>query len=208
MINDGSTDNSLEICFKYKKIDKRIILINNKNYGVSYSRNEGLNIATGKYVVFVDSDDTIDENYIFELVNANKEDFYNIVIINFNDVFIENNKKIVKSNKIDINSLSGKFFDDYYYIRSILYSPWGKLFERSIIKKNNIRFPVEINLGEDYVFNMQYYKFVKQYKYVNKYMYNYFHRKKRSLSKEYTINNFEKQIEIIKKEKSFWNYIM
>lgn len=204
LINDGSTDNSLKICYKYKKIDKRIILIDNKNHGVSYSRNKGIDVATGKYIVFIDSDDTIDKNYISELANVNKEDFYDIVMVNFKDVFIENDKKRVEYNNIDVNSLSGKFFNDYYYIKSIVRSPWGKLFKRDIIEKNNIKFPVEISLGEDYVFNMQYYRFVKQYRYVNKYLYNYFHRNRKCLSKGYTIDSFDKQIEIIKKQKEFF----
>lgn len=204
LINDGSTDNSLEICYKYKKIDKRIILIDNKNHGVSYSRNKGIDVATGKYMVFVDSDDTIDKNYIFELVNANKDNFYDIVMVNFKDVFIKNDEKKVEYNNINANLLSGRFFDDYYYIKSIVRSPWGKLFKRDIIEKNNIKFPVEISLGEDYVFNMQYYRFVKHYRYVNKHLYNYFHRNRKCLSKGYTIDSFDKQIEIIKKQKAFF----
>ena len=204
LINDGSTDNSLEICYKYKKIDKRIILIDNKNHGVSYSRNKGIDVATGKYIVFVDSDDTIDKNYIFELVNANKDNFYDIVMVNFKDVFIKNDEKKVEYNNINVNLLSVRFFDDYYYIKSIVRSPWGKLFKRDIIEKNNIKFPVEISLGEDYVFNMQYYRFVKHYRYVNKHLYNYFHRNRKCLSKGYTIDSFDKQIEIIKKQKEFF----
>lgn len=204
LVNDGSIDNSLKICYKYKKIDDRIIVINNKNCGVSCSRNKGIDISTGKYIVFVDSDDTIDKNYIFELVNANKEDFYDIVITNFKNVFIKNDRKEIKYNIIDVNLLSGKFFDDYYYIKSAIGTSWGKLFKRNIIEKNNIRFPVEISLGEDYVFNMQYYKFVKQYNYINKYLYNYFHRKRSSLSKRHTIDSFEGYIKVIKKERDLF----
>lgn len=210
LINDGSTDNSLKICYEYEKIDERIIVINNRNHGVSYSRNKGIDIATGKYIVFVDSDDIVDKNYIFELVNANKEDDYDIVVSNFKNVFIgddKQNKSTIKYNIIDINLLNGKFFDDYYYIKSVLTTPWGKLFKRKIINKNNIRFPVEISSGEDYIFNMQYYKFVKQYKYINVYLYIYFHRKRKSLSRQFTVNNFKKQIEVIKKEKELFKLL-
>lgn len=208
LIDDNSKDNSWLICKKFAKKDSRIkILKNRKNKGVSYSRNKGLNIATGKYIVFVDSDDTVDKNYIFELVNANKEDFYDIIVANFKNVFIENNKQnksIVKYNEISTNSLSGKFFDDYYYIKSVLTPPWGKLFKRKIIEENNIKFPIEISSGEDYIFNMQYYMFVKQYKYIDMYLYNYFHRDIKSLSKQFTVNNFKNQIKIVKKEKEFF----
>ena len=60
LINDGSTDGSLSICQKYEKIDKRIRVINKENGGVSSCRNCGIELATGSYLTFVDSDDYID----------------------------------------------------------------------------------------------------------------------------------------------------
>ena len=59
LVNDGSTDKSSHICNYYKKIDSRIKLINKKNGGVSSARNKGLEVAIGKYIGFVDSDDYI-----------------------------------------------------------------------------------------------------------------------------------------------------
>lgn len=208
LIDDNSKDNSLEICKAFSEKDDRIRIIkNDKNKGVSYSRNRGIDIATGKYIVFIDSDDTVDKNYIFELINANKEDLYDIVIVNFKNIFIENNKEnkdIIKYNVVNTNLLNGRFFDDYYYIKSVLTGPCGILFKKKIIEDNNIRFPVEINSAEDYVFNMQYYKFVKKYKFVNLYLYNYYHRKNESLSKQITIKNFENHLKIIEKEMKFF----
>ena len=64
IINDGSTDNSLLISQELQKEDKRIKIINQKNSGVSYSRNKGIQEATGEYIMFVDSDDFIVQNYI------------------------------------------------------------------------------------------------------------------------------------------------
>ena len=59
IINDGSTDNSLKVIEEYKKNDNRIILISQKNQGVSKSRNNGLELATGDYIMFIDPDDWI-----------------------------------------------------------------------------------------------------------------------------------------------------
>ena len=67
LINDGSTDGSINICKKYQKKDKRIILISQKNTGVGAARNRGLDKAQGEYVFFLDADDTIELNY-FELM--------------------------------------------------------------------------------------------------------------------------------------------
>ena len=60
LVNDGSTDKSIEICIKYSQIDSRIVVINSINKGVSSARNIGLKNANGKYVIFVDSDDEIE----------------------------------------------------------------------------------------------------------------------------------------------------
>ena len=64
VVNDGSTDRSLDICIKYQKMDKRVVVINKENGGLSSARNAGLINATGNYYIFVDSDDYIDLNSI------------------------------------------------------------------------------------------------------------------------------------------------
>ncbi|MDY3359776.1 MAG: glycosyltransferase family 2 protein, partial [Clostridium celatum] len=69
LINDGSSDNSKVICEKYCNIDKRFKYFENTNHGVSYSRNFGIKKSSGKYLVFVDSDDVIAKNFIELLYN-------------------------------------------------------------------------------------------------------------------------------------------
>ena len=74
LVNDGSTDTSLSVCKKYADIDKRIVVIDKKNSGVSATRNIGIEIAKGEYIQFVDSDDYIDEKMCEMLVNAIEKD--------------------------------------------------------------------------------------------------------------------------------------
>ena len=69
LINDGSTDNSISICLKYKKKDKRIRLYNKKNGGLSSARNMGIKYSKGNYLFFVDSDDFLDLEIIEYLYN-------------------------------------------------------------------------------------------------------------------------------------------
>ena len=68
IVNDGSTDNSLEICKKYAVNDKRITLIDKVNEGVSIARNIGINLAEGEWIYFLDSDDFLDLNTLENLV--------------------------------------------------------------------------------------------------------------------------------------------
>ena len=73
VVNDGSTDKSAEVCSKIK--DKRLIFINQSNFGAPAARNNGLSVATGKYIMFFDSDDVLDPNYLEKQlydINSNK----------------------------------------------------------------------------------------------------------------------------------------
>lgn len=68
LVNDGSADNSLEICLRKQKEDTRVRCVSQKNKGASSARNSGLSIASGEYVTFVDSDDTVAADYVSHLV--------------------------------------------------------------------------------------------------------------------------------------------
>ena len=76
-INDGSTDNSLDILNNYQNLDKRIKIFSKQNGGVSSARNYGLDQARGEYIMFVDSDDIIENNYVSELMEYT--DKYDII---------------------------------------------------------------------------------------------------------------------------------
>ena len=66
-VNDGSTDHSIDILHKYKSIDERVIIIDKENRGLSSARNAGLDIATGEYISFIDSDDWVHSRF-FEIL--------------------------------------------------------------------------------------------------------------------------------------------
>ena len=83
LINDGSTDCSLKICKKFKKLDKRIVLIDKDNTGVSNTRNIGINSATGDYITFVDSDDWLELDAIENMVKLAYTQNCDIIRTNF-----------------------------------------------------------------------------------------------------------------------------
>lgn len=91
LIDDGSTDNSSNICDKWENKDKRIIAIHKENGGLSSARNEALKIATGDYLAFIDSDDIIDEKMIETLVNLLETKQANISVCQFTR-YLEGNK--------------------------------------------------------------------------------------------------------------------
>lgn len=137
LINDGSTDGSIKICEKYKQSDYRIKLINQKNSGVSVARNNGIEISTGEYITFVDSDDYIDSKMYEELIN-NIENC-DIAVCKYvsikNEIMISQhcnyNKKIINKKDIIPLFLQGDVLTAHL---------WNKLYKRDLfdgIKFNN-----------------------------------------------------------------------
>lgn len=205
LVNDGSLDNSIEICRQYAERDNRIKIIDDKNRGVSYARNKGIEKATGQYILFIDSDDIVKKNYIDILVKKiNKNTNLDMAVCAYEEVNLNCNKK--KNYNIDnskIALLTGSLKKDYYLIREFLNTPWGKLYKTQIIKKHNIRFPDKCNIAEDQIFNYQYYLYVKEYIYINEPLYVYMHRKNSSLGTLKNEKTFSYDILNFKMKKNF-----
>ncbi|AGK95886.1 glycosyltransferase family 2 protein [Clostridium pasteurianum] len=173
LINDGSSDNSLNICKEYSNKDKRIKIIDKRNEGVSKARNVGLLCARGEYISFVDSDDWIELNMIEELYNSvssNNAEFCMSNYIREN----ESKSQYVDAN-IELKKLQDNEIKEYLLIplierennqkEHILASfrgPWGKLFKRDIIEKYNIKFKKDLIVGEDFIFNLEFLVYINK----------------------------------------------
>lgn len=197
LIDDGSSDLSGKICDEYARKDKRIAVYHNTNHGVSYSRNYGIKVSIGEYILFVDSDDYIERNYVETLMEPIFLQNYDLIICSAWDVFGEN--KIPKA--INFN-LTGVFKEDYQYVLRTV-APWGKLYVSEIIKKNKILFPEDISYGEDHLFNLQYFEYVDKYKFVFEHLYNYCHRNQQGLSRQRTQKSFQSVLRILEVQKKF-----
>lgn len=169
LINDGSTDTSLDICNSYVSNDERIKVIDKKNSGVSATRNAGLNIATGTWITFVDSDDWLDQGF-FDIMN------YSIC----SDLVV--GTVIFKSNNTIGYLLKDRAFFEGEVYNSIverefnnplLNSPCAKFFRKSIIDNHNIRFDERLCFGEDAVFVKEYLLYINKMQTDNGIIYNY-----------------------------------
>lgn len=175
-INDGSTDGSLDILEKYKTIDARIIVIDQENQGVSVARNQGLAIAKGTYIGFVDSDDWIEKDMYATLLKAIENHSCDLVLSNMKSFL--NGKEYIstynfpKNTTLKTDYIQGSILP-YLIENDDLYSSCNKLFKASIIKENTIQFPPKIALSEDNVFNLLYFNAIKSMVYVDYTGYNY-----------------------------------
>lgn len=172
LINDGSTDNSLNICLKYASKDARIRLINQNNSGISEVRNKGLQDAKGAYIAFVDSDDVIDKD-MFKILYNNllkyDADISSCKYETFHDTIKFNKEEI--NNKVFTKEESLKDIITDGVITNFL---WNKLFKRELFK--DIVFPKSMIYEDMYVMPSIIEK-TNKIVYTSQSLYGYFQRK-------------------------------
>lgn len=129
LVNDGSPDRSGEICDKYANIDERIKVIHKKNAGVAAARNTAINIATGKYAAFLDGDDFLHPDFLYDMVNIIEKYNADIAQCDF-----------VKGNKFTFPKYMGtpkiKEYDSHqiFATETAKIVVWGKLYRIDILK--------------------------------------------------------------------------
>ncbi len=199
VIDDGSTDSSLEIIEKFISNYSNLIVIRQKNLGVSEARNKGLDIAKGKFITFMDSDDYLEENYIetiikienryypdllnFGFISEVQDKFGNVIssdIINFKEKLYPSKEKL----KEDLIELWDKH---------MLYNIWNKIYLNDIIQKHNIRFSK--NFGEDMRFNIEYLSHSNIFYNSDKCFYHYINERNGSITANYNENLLKIRIE-------------
>lgn len=174
LVDDGSTDNSAEICKAYTKKDQRIRYFYQDNEGAGPARNKGIENANGEWITFVDSDDAIMPNHLMQVVKYGKGN--DLVMVNHCQANYINGKLTKQGeywNNIDnvqitgneniIDYVFGKL-DPYNYF---VYCCWDKFFRRDVIEKNNLLFPIDIPTGQDMYFVVDFFKHTKNFYFTN-----------------------------------------
>lgn len=156
LINDGSTDNSEDICKQFAQEYSQIKYIYQQNKGVSFARNRGLSVATGKYILFVDSDDYVSKDYFSEIDNLLKKHNADLTIFSQYDCKFDTTieKKYNSFFTDSENEMITKLSD--LICRKIINEPWTKIYKREIIKNYHVDFPVKAYIAEDRAFNIKY----------------------------------------------------
>lgn len=190
LVNDGSTDLSGAICDEYKKKDKRIVVIHQKNGGLSQARNSGMEIMSGKYVAFVDSDDYISEDYIEYLFRLRFK-YQADISVCLHRNFYEDGKLEKKRNKRNnIVVFSGHdAVADMCYQKHIPNSAWGKLYKSELFQ--NVGYPVGKlyeDLGTTYKLLLMSNKVV----FSSKEKYYYFQRQDSIMHSKFSIKNMDR----------------
>jgi len=193
LINDGSKDNSLDICNKYKNRDKRISIINSVNKGVSNARNLGIEKSKGEWIIFCDSDDWVENTWLESYVKY----FNSGVDIIFQGYILENESgeiiSIIKHNTNNLNSTISKII--YLEQSDMIGYSWIKIFKRELIISYNIRFDVSISHSEDLIFTLDYLsKSTCNIAIAPMTNYHYVRHSGSLISKSYSYNNIAKRL--------------
>lgn len=174
LVNDGSTDNSEEICKMFSDSDSRVTFVTQPNSGPGAARNSGLKKAAGEWVYFMDADDRLSAG-AFEQIDKCCND-------GNSDLYVFGFRVIDKDCEVDITFPDKKIprssFGDYLkeYVLGIAYGNgflWNKLYRRSIIHINNIHFDIETRVQEDEIFNLDYLSKCQRIELNSQILYNY-----------------------------------
>lgn len=214
LVDDGSPDDSGAICDEYATKDNRFKVVHKINGGVSSARNEGLKVARGRWIVFVDADDTIESNYISTISNIlTYDNALDLIVFDMQEILdngirlkshllhdiaedtLECIKTISDTSALLLPALKGA---------SYVNPPWNKVYRADIIRNNALQFAKRVR-GEDWLFNIQYLQLVKKVAFTRAVLYNYMRNGASAMAKycpeqfQLWVENYQVRMELISK---------
>lgn len=196
LVNDGSKDNSLEICREYEKKDNRITVINKKNGGACIARNTGIEKARGKYIQLVDADDYIESNMLEEQYNLGEKTDAQVVMCGMKfDVHQKNGqiviseahyKDIVLRSQDDIKPIFMDLFDNLLFNYT-----HNKLYNTEFLRSNNLNFIEWLPIDQDTNFNIDVFRVLDRLTISTKSYYHYVKTFEETIVSRYHSNKFE-----------------
>lgn len=183
VIDDGSSDSTPQILEEYAEKDSRVILLTQENKGAGVAINRGIELASGKYIGFVDNDDWIEPTMYEELFKALVDNDSDMAVCNFNLVYedrIDYSYATMQNLTVNVNE------DVYGYFCRFCACPrpnnytWSRLYKAELVKDSGVRFEM-FRMGADTLLNFKLLPLVKRTTFINKGLYNYVQRSSSSV---------------------------
>lgn len=207
LVDDGSTDSSGSICDKLADKNNNIFAYHKENGGLSDARNYGMDRAKGNYILFIDSDDWVDEKLLISLHNHLNKSNVDILKFGFQKMQ-EGNYKNTFFSYFNIGVYDRRQIEEtilpytigpkrlFCYEQNACKSVWSHVYSLNFLRENNIRFVSEREiLNEDYLFNLHTLFYAKSLE-VTHYILYYYDYREGSLSKRYITNEFERKLKL------------
>lgn len=188
LIDDGSTDATLSICQGFTQKYPNLRVKHQENKGVSVARNLGISLARGKWITFVDSDDYVECHYVQTVITTSPESEY-VVFDNYLEkdgcrILEKDWLRIFGNQSCDVSRLLRWICDQQLNV------PWDKRYNLALIREKNIRFPDDISMGEDLVFNLTYAKWARSAYASTEAVYHYVDNPGGLTGSSYTVSRF------------------
>lgn len=197
IVDDGTPDRSGDICDEYAKKDSRIRVIHKENGGAPSARNTAIEIAKGKYVYFLDSDDWAEPDMLAEMYELAEKNNSQLVVCGFyiDTYYGDRNlsEKICVDDKVYTDAKTFREESYRYFDRNMLYTPWNKLYRMDMIRKYDLRFPQ--TLWDDFPFNLSYLFHVERVTITTKAYYHFIRAREDSETSAYRADMYEKREE-------------
>lgn len=195
LVNDGSTDETPLLCEELKRNDSRIVIVTKTNGGLGSARNAGLDVATGDYLWFYDVDDECETcllETVMQKATANNND---ITIFGYDDYDVKY-KTLTKVEYKPIQMRSNQEIAVNYvdYLLGLKYQNgfmWNKVYKRSFIEKNKVRFGDAFRIQQDELFNLKAYRFAERIELIPNILYHYFTYNTGNNRSKYIANRYE-----------------
>lgn len=193
LVDDGSADNSLNLCVSIADEDTRVIVLHQENKGVSAARNAGISVAKGKYICFIDSDDYVATDML-ECLVSNAENYQvDISCCGLVQIALDGEIKKrychgEKRHFTDMNELMRNFFTEPMY-KEILYGPYNKIIRAEIVK--SVQFNRKYTVAEDLLFNFECLEKANNFYLENRELYHYIKRENSISTSEFSKKEFD-----------------
>ncbi len=192
LIDDGSKDDSLSVCQSIAAVDSRVVVVSQENGGPSKARNAGLNNAQGEYVLFADADDEFQENFLEQIDCYVRKTDCDVYCYGYLTVRNDYRGRIdmvpeerIYKNRQEILSSVDRITDSFWF--NVVYD---KVYKRSLIEGNRLRFDETIYLGEDRKFCLELLKYCSSWHFIPLSLYVYKIQNSESISAKCDLNNY------------------
>lgn len=203
LLDDGSSDGSFEKCINWSKRDGRIKAFHHTNQGVGYTRNTGIEISEGKYILFLDADDEIRKDALERIVTKAEENDVDILIWGYESSFCSKKRNFETLPNVKEGLYIDRQWDDIFwkiYDGNLIHNIGTKLYRSKCIKDNKIRFHQDFSISEDAIFCLQAVTYARRFYVVNEAFYIYYlEQNKKSLSSGYR-KKYMKSVECLYQE--------
>lgn len=208
IVSDGPEEDN-KICAEYAAKDSRIIFIKDIGKGLGGARNAGIDIARGKYIAFVDSDDWLEPEYLEKMHSAMQSSSkIDLVQCGTNIVFEGKTDLILKRNDENYFAInqSGEFKLKNDFFGKINVGSWNKLYKKELIKKYNLRFPEKM-CNEDAYFSWAYFSICQNVYFIPDKLYNYLRRNNSLMALTFNKSLGEKVLHHLQVGEMFYNFL-